>query len=97
MKQPIYSDHLESKIAKALEDAGVNFKHESQGGNQRLDFYLPEYGIYIEVKQYSTDRSAIQLALHDNVILVQGVISVEFIAKLLTGVQKIPTGNGRDY
>lgn len=63
--------------------AGIKFIHDSEGGNQRLDFFLPDHNVFIEVKQYHTDRIAEQMALKDNIIVLQGKQSVEYFIKLL--------------
>lgn len=81
-----YSDELEKHVAEALLAANIQFRHESQGVNQRLDFYLPELDIYLEVKKFHSDRSNAQLATQNNVILIQGRESVKFICSLLVAV-----------
>lgn len=73
-----YACLLEVDIAKALEAANISFT-----APKRLDFYLPDYDIFIEVKRYHTERSNDQLSTQDNVILVQGMKCVDFLCKLL--------------
>ena len=72
-------DHLENAIEKALIEADIVFTT-----TQRLDFYLPYYDVYIEVKQYHSDRSNDQLKSQENVILVQGKKAVELFCKLIS-------------
>lgn len=79
----MFSDYLEEMIANALHDANIEFVHESENKEIQLDFYLPQYDIYIEVKQFHADRIARQMASHDNVIAVQGIKSVKFLLLLL--------------
>lgn len=87
MKKPVYTDHLEAQIGKALTEKGIKFIHGSQGNNQRLDFYLPDLNIYLEVKQYHTERSLSQLASQDNIILIQGREAVAaFIQMIKTAI-----------
>lgn len=69
------SDPLEKLLAKYL----PNFEHEKNG----LDFYLTDEGIYIEVKQFHTDRVNEQLKRDKNIILVQGIRSAEWLAEIL--------------
>lgn len=69
---------LELEIEQALIDAGIKFKCE-----QRLDFFLPDFNVYVEVKKFHSDRSASQLASQDNVILVQGRLAVKLFCSLL--------------
>lgn len=82
-KIPQYADELERKVGKALSDANIKFIHDSQGGEQRLDFYLPEFNLYIEVKKYHSDRISGQLLLADNIIVLQGERSVIFFINML--------------
>jgi hypothetical protein len=76
-----YSDHLEEMLHNALKEAGIEAIHESEGAI--LDFYLPKYETYIEVKQYHSDRIAKQMTKADNIIVLQGKKSVELFIKLL--------------
>ena len=76
-----YADHLEAEIGALLTERGIRFIHESQGA--ALDFYLPDYDIYLEVKQFYSERVIKQLALHDNVILIQGRRSIAVVRALL--------------
>jgi hypothetical protein len=48
-----------------------------------LDFYLPAFDIYIEIKQFHSERIHKQMGLQENVIAIQGKKAVEFIEKLL--------------
>lgn len=80
---PKYADHLEEMVGRALFDAGIKFIHDSQGGGQRLDFFLPKHDIYIEIKQYHSDRISEQLMLRNNIIVLQGINSVKCFVSLL--------------
>jgi len=78
-----YADHYEQYCGEALENAGINFIHESQGAG--LDFYLPDFDIYLEIKQFHADRISRQMAKYDNVIAIQGIKSLDFfISKMKT-------------
>ena len=79
-----YSDHLERTIGNALDQHGIEFIHESENKDQRLDFYLPKSNVFIEVKQYHTDRVSEQMASKDNVIAIQGKLAVDLFIKLLS-------------
>lgn len=70
-----YSDELEEKVGQALQEANILFTK-----NQRLDFFLPDFNVFIEVKKYHSDRSPSQLASEENVILLQGAKSISFFA-----------------
>jgi hypothetical protein len=82
IKRMNYANHLEPIVEQALKDAGVKYNRE--GKSNRLDFYLPEFDVYVEVKEYYTPRSDKQLADHENVILLQGKKSVEAFCKMLS-------------
>ena len=75
-----YGCPLEKAVGEALDHAGVEFVHESEDDVRcrRLDFYLPRYGVRVEVKRFATDRSAEQLKWADDVILLQGPLAVAF-------------------
>lgn len=61
-------DPIEEITANALTAAGVAFEFPEN----ELDFYLPEIGIYIEVKQFHSSRIAEQMSRAPNVIAIQG-------------------------
>lgn len=77
------TDPIELIVADGLRKAGVAFVHESDNKGQMLDFYLPQQQVFIECKQFSTDRTAAQIAGIPNVIVVQGRIAAETFAALL--------------
>lgn len=83
MRQLHFADHLEKKLATALDEVGIEFIHESENKEQDLDFYLPFFDVYIEVKQFHADRIARQMSSKDNVIAVQGMKSVELLVTML--------------
>lgn len=87
MKEWHFADQLEKNIAQALLIAGIDFVHESQDKDQGLDFYLPKYDVYIEVKQFHADRISRQMASKDNVIAVQGKKSVAFIINMIENLK----------
>jgi hypothetical protein len=83
MRKINFSDHLEKKVAEALDEVGIDFIHESENKEQILDFYLPLFNVFIEIKQYHTDRISKQMASKENIIAVQGSKSVDFLIFLL--------------
>jgi len=83
MRQIHFADHLEKRVAQALDECGIEFVHESENKEQILDFYLPFFDVYIEVKQFHTDRIAKQMSSKDNVIAVQGAKAVELLHIIL--------------
>jgi hypothetical protein len=83
MRKIHFSDHLEKEVAEVLESKGIDFVHESEGNSSNLDFYLPAYDVFIEVKQFHSDRVVKQLASKDNVIVIQGKKSIAFLKSIL--------------
>jgi len=82
MRTITYTDHLEKAIGEHLDIYGIEFIHESEGAD--LDFYLPQYDVYIEVKQFHADRISKQTSRHDNVIVIQGMKSLRLFLVLLS-------------
>lgn len=75
------TDPCEIIIAAALNQAEIPFAHEKLG----LDFYLPDFDLYIEVKQLHSPRIAVQMERAKNVIAVQGKEACIFMAALIAG------------
>lgn len=90
-------DPLERAVIKALDASGVEFVHDSQDNKRthNLDFYLPRYDVFVEVKQFHSDRIAEQMSRAPNVIALQGVGSVALfsilLARLSTTKEETPT------
>ena len=63
-------DPIEMIVAEVLQKLNVDYVHELENPNQRLDFYLPDYEIYIECKAFSTPRTSKQIE-DRKVILIQ--------------------------
>lgn len=76
------NDPMEGMIRAALKRAGIRFV-EGDRNPARLDFHLPEFALYIEVKQFHSDRIAAQMARADNVIVAQGRGAVEALAAMI--------------
>lgn len=76
-----FSDSLEADIASILEALSVNFIHESEGAT--LDFYLPDFDVHIEIKQFYSDRIIRQMSENANVILIQGRKSLELLKNIV--------------
>jgi len=81
-------DPMELQIEGALLAGGYKFEKGEKTG--ALDFYLVHVGVFIEVKQFHSDRIAEQMASQKNVIAVQGKYAVNFLAKLLAGDTEKP-------
>ena len=81
MRHINFADDLERMVGEALYNSGIEFKHESEGAF--LDFWIPNWRVYIEVKKYHTDRINSQLRHFDNVVLLMGTKAVNEFCKLL--------------
>lgn len=82
--QRFYADDLETDLGRALTTAGIPHTHESECPGQRLDFFLPEDNLYIEIKRYHSPRIATQAAHADNIIFLQGKPAVDFFIKMIS-------------
>lgn len=78
---------LEQKLAQAFDRLDIAYIYESEAEAQELDFWLPDYKIFVEVKWKMTtsdpDRVMNQLKKHANTILIQGQQSVDAFISLL--------------
>lgn len=72
------SDPMERMIAEALDAAGISYTC-----GPRLDFHLPDHDVWIEVKQFHSDRIAAQMATQPNVIVAQGRVAVGTLAAMI--------------
>lgn len=80
-----YADDLERRVGELLTQNGIRFIHKSEDFRQSLDFSLPDFGLYIEVKRFYSERTASQMSSAENVILIQGINSLKFLEKILSG------------
>lgn len=82
------STEAEQEIEAALIDAGIEYVTENEMMNAAaLDFYLPQYDVYIEVKAFHSPRIAEQMGRAQNVIAVQGAKAIETLALFLQGTK----------
>ena len=70
------NDPIEKIVADALDKANVSYRHDDP-----LDFECD--GFAIEVKQFSTERTAKQIGDRTDVILIQGRSAADAFANLL--------------
>lgn len=78
------NDPLEQVVAHALDEAGIFYTTDYEGGvSQHLDFYLPDFSLYLEIKGGHSPRIADQMGRVPSVIAVQGLTAVNFLVKLL--------------
>jgi hypothetical protein len=76
---------MERRMIQAFRTAGIRFlqPQDTHEGPNTLDFHLPDHNLYIEVKQFHSDRIARQMALQPNVIVAQGALAVEALALMV--------------
>jgi hypothetical protein len=73
---------MERMIADALDGARIRFRRADKTA-AGMDFYLPDFDLYIEVKQFHSDRIAAQTSRAPNVIVAQGAGAVSTLAALI--------------
>lgn len=66
-------DPVERIVEAALIKKGLPYVTENDPRARRLDFYLPDLDLHIEVKQFHTPRVAEQMARSANIIVIQGM------------------------
>lgn len=76
----IPKDTLELMIYEALKDRNIEF---TMSNSARLDFYLPNSDLYIEVKRMHSQRVDEQMKRVPNVIVIQGIGAVAAFANLI--------------
>lgn len=81
MSEARITDPVERVIAEALLDEGIDFIHDSQGGTNSLDFFLPNHGVYIECKRFHSPRIDEQMSRVENIIAIQGMAAAEFFSQ----------------
>jgi hypothetical protein len=83
------SDPIEQIIADGLDAAGIRFVHESKAKELTLslDFYLPDFCIFIECKQFWSENLNNQMQRASNIIAIQGRAAAYAFAAMVA-----PTG-----
>lgn len=81
------TDPLEQQIEAALLAAGLDYRTETEHA-ARLDFWLPELDVYIEIKGGHSERTAGQMERVTNVIVAQGDAAVKFLAQAIRGLKR---------
>lgn len=85
MKRQPTMDPVEKIVRDALQETYTNFVEDPDPRALGLDFFLIDAGIFVEVKQFHSERIAGQMARAPNVIAIQGVVAAEFFAYQLRG------------
>lgn len=77
-------DPVENVIIRALERRMIRYERpEQKFGQPTLDFFLPDFGVFIEVCAYFTDRKVKQMSGVKNAILIQGKPAAQAFANLI--------------
>ena len=82
-------DPVEKVIADGLTELGIEFEDNKDIENSSIDFYLPDFDLWIEVCQFYTPRKIKQLSCLDDVILIQGLPAAKAFIKLLQNQSRI--------
>lgn len=77
------TDPIERIVADALNRSKIAWVNERDPRSKGLDFYLTDFDVHIEVKQFHTPRTAEQMMRSPNVIVIVGRGAAEAFAKLL--------------
>lgn len=74
-------DPVEHIVEQALIEAKVRYTRNE--GEQRLDFFLPDFHVWIECKQFYTERVSNQLRGNASVILIQSIAAAHAFACMI--------------
>jgi len=85
-KKPL--DPVEQTIADALESIPYTVEGDEEHPPGNLDFYVPSWGVFIEVKRFHSPRIADQMNRQENVIAVQGLSTAIVFASLIESIKK---------
>lgn len=80
------TDPIERILLKSFIENGIDFisGQIDPETTRNLDFYLPGYDIFIEVKQFHSDRISEQMSRVENVIAIQGRRAAESFVSMIT-------------
>ena len=81
-------DPVERIVYDALKRADIEFVGETDVNAKGLDFYLPDFNLRIECKQFYSPRVCDQMQRVRNVIVIQGVSAAQAFAIMITKRQK---------
>jgi hypothetical protein len=83
---------LEKQMANLLRSADIDFTRPERDRSDptTLDFYLPDFDLYIEVKQFHTDRITRQLAAvpdRKTAIMLMGPSAISDFERLVAAIR----------
>ena len=82
-------DPLEEMVERWLTHNGIRYRR-ADAMKTRLDFFLPDFNVYIECKRFHTPRINDQIERAPDVIIVQGMASMRFLESLLSRERAAP-------
>jgi hypothetical protein len=85
-------DPLEEQIERWLIANNISFRR-ADDMKVHLDFFLPEFNVYIEVKRYHTERIKDQIERATDVIVIQGSASLRFLESLVSRLPSLEIAN----
>ncbi len=83
-------DPMEEMVERWLLANGIAYRR-ADDMKTRLDFFLPDFDVYIEVKRYHTPRINKQLERAPDVIIIQGKASMRFLEHLVARDEDMPS------
>ena len=86
------SSTLEKRLADLLDDAGIAYTRPERE-ERRLDFYLPDLDLAIEVKGFLSERlhGQLEAADYDNVMVLIGPRSIDQFEQLVKQLRPLPS------
>jgi len=74
---------MEEMVERWLIANGITYRR-ADDMETRLDFYLPDFNVYIECKRFHTERIKDQIERAPDVIVIQGMGSIRFLEALVS-------------
>jgi hypothetical protein len=78
-------DPVERVLHDGFLRENIAFVDERDPRACRLDFYLPDFGIHVECKQFHSPRTNEQMKRVKDIIVIQGVAAAEAFVKMMAG------------
>lgn len=84
------TDPLEARFMEIMQLHGITYTRPEKDGSHgsRLDFWLPQFGLAVEVKSWSSERQHEQLKDERSAMLLIGIDGVNAFGKILRAVKR---------
>jgi hypothetical protein len=76
-------DPMEESVERWLLANNIQFRR-GDDMKTRLDFFLPDFNVYIECKRFHTPRINDQMERAPDIIVIQGTASLRFLDSLIS-------------